>query len=207
MSIRHLIAAVAVALGCSAGLAAPAHADPGTDQQFVNDLKEQGVPVASDADAVALGHSTCDQLQRGDAPLDVLQHVQRVTKWSQDASIGFITSSARAYCQDMTAKLQEAATAPAAAPMAPSPGGEQVDESFLDALQKRTVPIVSDAAAIELAHSTCAVLQRGGSGQDALVHVGNGDALRHYPNNRDRELKNLQAFTSIAVGVYCPKMG
>jgi Protein of unknown function (DUF732) len=197
----RLLAAVAVASGCSAGLAAPAHADPGTDQQFVNALKEQGVPVASDGDAVALGHSTCEQLQRGDAPLDVLQHVESVTKWSQDASIGFINLSARAYCPDMTAKLQEAAAAPAPT----APGGEQVDEGVLDALQKRRVPIVSDTAAIELAHSTCAVLGRGGSADDALYHVAQNDAVRHYPNNKDQEVRNLQAFTSIAVGVYCPQ--
>jgi hypothetical protein len=68
------------------------------------------------------------------------------------------------------------------------------------------VPIVSDSAAIDLAHSTCALLQRGGTGQEAVSHVGHSDALRHYPNSRDRELKNLQAFTSIAVGAYCPQM-
>jgi hypothetical protein len=207
MSIRRLVAAVTVAVGYCVGLAAPAQADPGTDQQFVNALKEQGVPVANDADAVGLGNSTCDQLRRGDAPLDVLQHVESVTKWSQDASISFITLSARTYCDDMTAKLQQAAQAPAPAQQAaPAPSGEQTDEGFLNALQKRTVPIISDSAAIDLAHSTCALLERGGTGQEAVSHVGRSDALRHYPNSRDRELKNLQAFTSIAVGAYCPQM-
>jgi hypothetical protein len=206
MSIRRLTAAVAVAVGCCGVLAAPAQADPGTDQQFVNALKEQGVPVASDADAVGLGNSTCDQLRRGDAPLDVLQHVESVTKWSQDASVSFIILSARAYCDDMTAKLQQAAQAPAPAQAAPAPSGQQTDEGFLNALQKRTVPIISDSAAIELAHSTCALLERGGTAGEAVSHVGRSDALRHYPNSKDREAKNVQAFTSIAVGSYCPQM-
>jgi hypothetical protein len=206
MRIRRLIAAVAVVAGSAAGVAAPAHADPQTDQAFLDALREQGVPVASDAEAIARGHSTCDQLHQGDAPIDVLRRVESSTNWSQDVSISFISVSAQAYCPDMTAKLQEAAAAPPPAAAAPAPGGQTVDEGFLDALQARTVPITSDAAAIELAHSTCALLQRGGSAEAALAHVANDDALRHVPSNRDRELKNVQAFTSIAVGAYCPEM-
>ncbi len=129
-----------------------------------------------------------------------------MTKWSQDASISFITLSARAYCDDMTAKLQQAAQAPAPAQAAPGTSGQQTDEGFLNALQKRTVPIISDSAAIELAHSTCALLERGGTAQEAVSHVGRSDALRHYPNSKDRDAKNVQAFTSIAVGAYCPQM-
>jgi len=67
--------------------------------------------------------------------------------------------------------------------------------------------LFSDTAAIELARSTCAVLGRGGSADDALYHVAQNDAVRKYPNNKDQEVKNLQAFTSFAVGVYCPQLG
>src|SRR4051812_47841193 len=197
MSIRRLIPAVAVALGCALVFLCPCRPIPEPTSNPSMPSRSRACLLTQTRMRSGWATRRAISCVEGTPRLDDLQHVESITKWSQDASISFITLSARAYCEDMTAKLQQAAQAPAPAQATPGrPSGAQTDEGFLDALQKRPVPIVSDAAAVDLAHSTCALLQRGGTAQEAVSHIGRSDALRHYPNSHDRELKNLQAFTS-----------
>jgi hypothetical protein len=54
---------------------------------------------------------------------------------------------------------------------APAVADEQLDRAFLTAVRDKGVPIKSDAAALELAHATCDVLNNGGSVDEALHHV------------------------------------
>src|SRR5688500_9715627 len=63
---------------------------------------------------------------------------------------------------------------PAAAEPDPStPNDQQIDDVFIKAVRDKRLPITSKADAIDLAHSTCNVLNGGGSVNDALLHIRN----------------------------------
>jgi hypothetical protein len=51
---------------------------------------------------------------------------------------------------------------------APASADDQLDQQFLEALQQRGVAVKSDQWAIDLAHSTCDLLNKGGTVNDAL---------------------------------------
>jgi hypothetical protein len=81
----------------------------------------------------------------------------------------------------------------------PGPGTDndkQIDELFIDAVRDKRLPIKSKADAIDLAHSTCDVLGRGGSVETALLHVKNGTEWT--------KVDDLTTFGSLAVQAYCP---
>lgn len=90
---------------------------------------------------------------------------------------------------------------PALAEPGPGPGpgtdnDKQMDELFIDAVRDKRLPIKSKADAIDLAHSTCDVLGRGGSVETALLHVKNGTEWT--------KVDDLTTFGSLAVQAYCP---
>jgi hypothetical protein len=71
---------------------------------------------------------------------------------------------------------------------------EQLDQAFLDALQQKGVPVKSRQTAIGLAHSTCDLLHRGGTVNDALLHVKNATSW---------SVDQITAFAGVAVYAYC----
>jgi hypothetical protein len=71
---------------------------------------------------------------------------------------------------------------------------EQLDKAFLNAIQQKGVRAKSDQEAIDLAHSTCDLLHRGGSVNDALLHVKNAT---------DWSVDKVTAFAGVAVYAYC----
>ncbi|KAA0082378.1 DUF732 domain-containing protein [Mycolicibacterium sp. P9-64] len=71
---------------------------------------------------------------------------------------------------------------------------EQLDKAFLNAIQQKGVRAKSDQEAIDLAHSTCDLLHRGGSVNDALLHVKNAT---------DWPVDKVTAFAGVAVYAYC----
>ena len=71
---------------------------------------------------------------------------------------------------------------------------EQLDKAFLDALQQKGVPVKSRQTAIDLAHSTCDLLHRGGTVNDALLHVKNATSW---------SVDQITAFAGVAVYAYC----
>ena len=71
---------------------------------------------------------------------------------------------------------------------------EQLDKAFLDALQQKAVPVKSRQTAIDLAHSTCDLLHRGGTVNDALLHVKNATSW---------SVDQITAFAGVAVYAYC----
>lgn len=83
-----------------------------------------------------------------------------------------------------------------AMPANAEPSDEQVDPVFLKAVRDKGIRIKSDTFAVDLAHSTCDVLGRGGSIEDALRHVKNATDWT--------DVKNVSAFASLAVQGYCP---
>ncbi len=62
-----------------------------------------------------------------------------------------------------------------ALPANADPADEQLDKLFLDTIHKKGVPVKDGQDAIDLAHSTCDVLNRGGSVTDALQHIKNAE--------------------------------
>jgi hypothetical protein len=54
---------------------------------------------------------------------------------------------------------------------APASADDHVDQAFLNAVRGKGVPIESDAAALELAHMTCDLLNDGKTPAEALRHI------------------------------------
>jgi hypothetical protein len=100
MRKKHLLAAVAVAIGTATALAAPASADDQLDQAFIKGLQQKGVSVASPDQALSLAHSTCDVLQHGGTVNDALSMLTKKTKWSVQKAADFGGLAVYAYCKD-----------------------------------------------------------------------------------------------------------
>ena len=104
MRKKHLLAAVAVAIGMATALAAPASADEQLDQAFLKALKDKGVTVKSDQYALDLAHATCDLLNNGGSVNDALKMIVTKTKWSTEKSTNFGGLAVYAYCKDKLPK-------------------------------------------------------------------------------------------------------
>jgi uncharacterized membrane protein len=100
MRKKHLLAAIAVAVGTATALAAPAAADSQLDQQFLNALQEKGITFGTDQDSLALAHSTCDLLNNGGTVNDALKMLTKKTKWSVKKATDFGGLAVYAYCKD-----------------------------------------------------------------------------------------------------------
>ena len=100
MRKKHLLAAIAVAVGTATALAAPAAADSQLDQAFLKALQDKGVSVPSDQYALDLAHSTCDLLNNGGTVNDALSMLTKKTKWSVQKSADFGGLAVYAYCKD-----------------------------------------------------------------------------------------------------------
>jgi Protein of unknown function (DUF732) len=100
MRKKHLLAAIAVAVGTATALAAPASADEQIDQAFLKVLKDKGITVKSDEFALDLAHSTCDLLNNGGSVNEALNMLTKKTKWSIQKSADFGGLAVYAYCKD-----------------------------------------------------------------------------------------------------------
>ncbi|MBE1550002.1 hypothetical protein GGC64_004042 [Mycobacterium sp. OAS707] len=100
MRKKHLLAAIAVAVGTATALAAPASADDQLDQAFLKGLQQKGITVKSDQYALDLAHSTCDLLNGGGSVNDALNMIVKKTKWSTQKSADFGGIAVYAYCKD-----------------------------------------------------------------------------------------------------------
>ncbi|MBJ7339731.1 DUF732 domain-containing protein [Mycolicibacterium sp.] len=94
------------------------------------------------------------------------------------------------------ASMALAVAAPAQAGPTDDQREQQVDQAFLKAVKEQGLKPTSDAFAIDLAHSTCDVLARTGSVENALRHVQNATDWS--------KPKDIGAFGSLAVQGYCP---
>ncbi|GAB7068152.1 DUF732 domain-containing protein [Mycobacterium hodleri] len=73
---------------------------------------------------------------------------------------------------------------------------QQIDQAFLKAVKGQGLKLKSDAFALDLAHSTCDVLTRTGSVENALRHIQNATDWS--------DSKKIGSFGSLAVQGYCP---
>jgi len=71
---------------------------------------------------------------------------------------------------------------------------QQLDLAFLNAIKHKGVQVKSSQDAIDLAHSTCDLLHRGGTVNDALLHVKNAT---------NWSVDDVTAFAGVAVYAYC----
>ena len=72
---------------------------------------------------------------------------------------------------------------------------EQTDQAFLEGVREKGVPIKDDAAALELAHATCNLLNEGGTTNAALKMINKAEKKWS-----DKQVLN---FGGLAVYAYC----
>jgi hypothetical protein len=77
---------------------------------------------------------------------------------------------------------------------APAAADDQLDQAFLKALQERGVGVQSDQFALDLAHSTCDLLNNGGTVNDALKML---------TKKTKWSTKKATDFGGLAVYAYC----
>jgi Protein of unknown function (DUF732) len=82
-----------------------------------------------------------------------------------------------------------------AVPAQADPDDQQIDPVFLKAVRDKGLRIKSDDFAVDLAHSTCDVLSRTGSIENALRHIQNATSWG---------AKDISTFGGLAVQGYCP---
>jgi hypothetical protein len=83
-----------------------------------------------------------------------------------------------------------------AVPAQADQGPSQMDQTFLQALKDNGLQLKSDDAALKLAHSTCDVLGRTGSAQQALEQVKQA--------TKWTSIKKITNFGAYAAQGYCP---
>mgnify|MGYP001015426624 CR=1 FL=1 len=118
MRTTRYLAAAAVAFGAASILAVPAAGQSSVDQAFLQAVRDKGVPIESDAQALELAHQTCGVLNNGGSATDALNKLAGATNWSTDTAANFGSLAVVAYCKDQMARI----TAPQPQPQA-SDGG------------------------------------------------------------------------------------
>jgi len=76
----------------------------------------------------------------------------------------------------------------------PAHADDQLDQAFLQALRDKGISVPSDSFALDLAHSTCDVLNSGGTVDEALHHI------KKKTKWSDKKSVN---FGGLAVHAYC----
>jgi hypothetical protein len=125
MRTARFLASVAVVVGAAMALAVPAVAQSGVDQAFLQAVRDKGVPISSDAQALDLAHSTCGVLNNGGSAADALSKIASATNWSNDQAANFGSLAVVAYCKDKMQAALQSASAPAEAPDVSTGGGPQ----------------------------------------------------------------------------------
>jgi hypothetical protein len=100
MRTTRFLTSIAVVGVAATTLAAPSAAQGGVDQAFIDEVHKKGVPIASDAQAVELAHSTCGVLSSGGSAADALNNITKATNWSQQQATDFGGLAVVAYCGD-----------------------------------------------------------------------------------------------------------
>jgi hypothetical protein len=103
MRTTRLLASVVAVVGAATAVAAPSGAQTAVDQQFLGAVRDKGVPIESDAQALDLAHSTCGVLNNGGSGVDALTKITKATHWSQQQVTDFGGLAVVAYCNDKMA--------------------------------------------------------------------------------------------------------
>ncbi len=96
---------VVALLGQLGAAASTAHADPAdADAKFLAELTSQGITFGSPAVMIAAGHVACAELDKGETPIQVVEHVMNnedvlTSSNLDDYHAGFfVGASIAAYC-------------------------------------------------------------------------------------------------------------
>jgi hypothetical protein len=81
------------------GLAATAHADPGSDANFIAALRTAGITYKSEPDAEGTGHRACELMDQGHPESDVVKSMtQQNAGLSADTATRFTHIAEEVYC-------------------------------------------------------------------------------------------------------------
>ncbi len=103
MRRKRLVAALAVAAAAATTFASPAVAQTAAeiDQAFLEGVREKGVPIRDDADALQLAHETCNLLNEGGTTTEALKFIKKAhNTWSDRQVMNFGGLAVYAYCKE-----------------------------------------------------------------------------------------------------------
>ncbi|MEO3758267.1 DUF732 domain-containing protein [Mycobacterium sp. B14F4] len=103
MGTKRFFGAAAIVVALATAFATPvfAQTQEQIDQAFLTALRDRGVPVKDDAEALELAHATCDLLNDGgslDGALQLIRSTEK--KWSQEDAVNFGGLAVYAYCRE-----------------------------------------------------------------------------------------------------------
>lgn len=103
MRTTGFMAAAIAAVAAAIVLAAPAvgQSQDQIDQAFLEAVRDKGVSIKDDAQALELAHATCNLLNQGGTTDEALQQIQKAQKkWSDDDVVNFGGLAVYAYCKE-----------------------------------------------------------------------------------------------------------
>jgi Protein of unknown function (DUF732) len=107
--MRKLV--VLTTMAAAIALAAPAHADPGPDANFLGALDKASISYHSGPEAVAAAHQVCDWINGGQKRSDVIVTVQQGNPgFSMANANAFTTLAERVYCPQPATPAAQAQT-------------------------------------------------------------------------------------------------
>jgi Protein of unknown function (DUF732) len=112
--MKSLLAILGVSLGLV--LAAPAHGEPGIDEQpngdnngsFLADLQKVGIGFSDSNQAVSAGQAVCGCIHNGMSGLHLIKHLEENNPGlTENSAAEFATISAKAYCPRLLDESEE----------------------------------------------------------------------------------------------------
>jgi uncharacterized protein YbjT (DUF2867 family) len=94
---KIILSALVAAAGLATVTAAPAFADD-TDDAFISALEDQGIPVPTSDDAIALAEAVCEYVAAGQPADQVAVEISGPANWSVEQSGFFVGAATQSYC-------------------------------------------------------------------------------------------------------------
>ncbi len=94
---KIILSALVAAAGLATLTATPAFADD-TDDIFISALEDQGIPVPTSDDAIALAEAVCEYVAAGQPADQVAVEISGPANWSVEQSGFFVGAATQSYC-------------------------------------------------------------------------------------------------------------
>ena len=94
---KIILSALVAAAGLATLTATPAFADD-TDDIFISALEDQGIPVPTSDDAIALAEAVCEYVAAGQPAEQVAVEISGPANWSVEQSGLFVAAATQSYC-------------------------------------------------------------------------------------------------------------
>lgn len=97
---KIILSALVAAAGLATLTATPAFADDtdDTDDIFISALEDQGIPVPTSDDAIALAEAVCEYVAAGQPAEQVAVEISGPANWSVEQSGLFVAAATQSYC-------------------------------------------------------------------------------------------------------------